>query len=692
MSILLIIALLVGAVVAANIVQPFVKRIPEALILIVIGALFSILPIFHGFQINSEFFLFLIIAPIMFQEGQSHPYNTIRKHAKTIIQLSVVLALFTMVLVALVNANFPTKWPLALTIALAAIVVPTDAVAVKSMTKGLTMPKGLNQSLELESLFNDATGIVLLDLALSFFTKGSLSPITGIGYFLFVSLGGLLVGALLSLLVVGLRMYLNFHATSAKATTIPLNLLTPFVIYIVAEHLGTSGILAVVAAGLVHNWEHSKLQLIATESQIVTATIWQTTTTVLNGIVFVILGLALPAIFKTMTHFGWIGSLILIALAAAIYLAMFLGRFLWVTLQSDQNLTEFFGKKHTKNRRVRARLFGLSGVHGAVTLALAMSLPAKINGRPLPFLDEIQIVATLVILISLAVASVALPFLLKKETADFSPEDLDRVRKQMIDTAIIAVEQSSAKHAVKKALSQTLQTQKFTNGRRLAQADFTTAVLPLVNEVFDELNEYMDSDHIQQNFDENTIAIYSKIIQRGLINPATKRHPVMNLLRKLRRLQSEIKFHTKTRTFTHKQRARYQQEYLKTHPEQQQIIANFRDNRHAVWALNADTQSYADQLLAKHLAKQMIAGQETANIDQVRRILDRFFDLVSHDYQHVDVTVPAEAYIQAFGHEYRFVTTELEKKAISPALGDQLYHEINQAQTLQLMDLTATSD
>ncbi|CAK1226240.1 NhaP-type Na+/H+ or K+/H+ antiporter (NhaP) [Fructobacillus cardui] len=211
------------------------------------------------------------------------------------------------------------------------------------------MPKGLNQSLELESLFNDATGIVLLDLALSFFTKGSLSPMTGIGYFLFVSLGGLLVGALLSLLVVGLRMYLNFHATSAKATTIPLNLLTSFVIYIVAEHLGTSGILAVVAAGLVHNWEHSKLQLIATESQIVT-------TTVLNGIVFVILDLALPAIFKTITHFGWIGSLILIALAGAIYLVMFLGRFLWVTLQSDQNLTEFFGKKHTKNRRVRARL------------------------------------------------------------------------------------------------------------------------------------------------------------------------------------------------------------------------------------------------------------------------------------------------------------------------------------------------
>ncbi|GAP02457.1 Na/H antiporter [Fructobacillus pseudoficulneus] len=692
MSILLLIALLVGAVITANIVQPFFKRIPEALILVAIGVLFSILPIFHGFKINPEFFMFLIIAPIMFQEGQSHSFATIRKNSKNIIQLSVFLAIFTVALVALVSSNFQTKWPLALTIALAAIIVPTDAVAVKSMTSGLKMPKGLNKSLELESLFNDATGIVLLNLALSFFAKGTLNPVAGINYFLFVAIGGLVIGFALSYLMVGLGLYLNFHANSAQATTIPLNLLTPFVIYIIAEHMGTSGILAVVAAGIVHNWERSRLQLISTESQVVTATIWQTLTTLLNGIAFVILGLALPAVFKTMATFGWAGSLILLSLALAIYLAMFLCRFLWVTFQGGQHLTEFFGKKHTKNRQHRARIFGLSGVHGAVTLALAMSLPEKVNGHPLPFLDEIQIVAALVILISLLIASVALPLILPKENQAYSQEKLESTRNKMIDTAILSVEQQAISHDLKKALSQTLQTQKFTNGRRLGQKDFSNDFLPLVATLVDELNDYIDSESTQQRFGDGAVTIYSKIIRRGLTNPATKRHPLMNFARQIRRAQAELRFHTRTRTFTRKQRARYQKQYLAEHPNEAQKIASFRDNRQAVWALNNDVQSFADHLLAKHLAEKMISGEDTADIDRVRVLLDRFFQTVAHDYQKVAVTVPADLYIQAFGAEYRFVSQSLDQKKISSSLADQLYHEINQAQTLQLMDLTTETE
>ncbi|GAO99582.1 cation:proton antiporter [Fructobacillus ficulneus] len=688
MSILLSIALLIGAVVTANIIQPFFKRIPEAIILITIGLLFSLFPIFYNYKINPEFFMFLIIAPIMFQEGQSHPYNMIRKNSKTIIQLSVFLSLFTVVLVALVSSNFQTRWPLALTVALAAIVVPTDTVAVSSMTQGLAMPKKLNQSLELESLFNDATGLVLLDLALTFFTKGSLSPIEGVGYFLFVALGGLAIGAVLSYLLVALRLYLNFHVSSPQATTIPLNLLTPFVIYIAAEHLGTSGILAVVAAGMVHNWEKSKLQLISTESQIVTATIWKTITTLLNGIVFVILGLALPRIFNMMVSFGWVLSTTLATLALAIYLAMFLGRFLWVTMRRDDHTTDFFGRHHSSDRQKRARIFGLAGVHGAVTLSLAMSLPTKIHGHAFPFLNQIQVVATLVILISILVASVALPLVLEKETAEFSEADLVTTRTLMIDSAILKIDQQDFDSNLKKALSQTLQTQKITGGHRLDRNDFSNDFLPLVSTIVDELNAYLESDQIQERYSETTIAIYSKIIQRGLTNPATKRHPFMNLNRQLRHRAREIRFHFKTKTFTRKQRERYQESYLSQHPEQRKQISSFRDNRQAVWALNKEVQTYADHLLATHLADEMIHHADTKNVDRIRHLLDRFFDLVAHDYQRVDVSVPSALYIQAFGFEYNFVSNQLVQKKINSALANQLYHEINQAQTLQLMDIT----
>ncbi|MBS9335080.1 sodium:proton antiporter [Fructobacillus sp. M1-13] len=683
MSQLYLIALLLLAVIAANIVKPFIPRVPEALVLIAVGGLFTAIPVFRGFELDPEFFLFLIIAPLMFQEGQGISFATMKKHFNAIFQLSVILALFVVAIVAMITDKINADWPLTLAIALAAIVVPTDAVAVKSMTTGLKMPKGLNQSLELESLFNDATGIVLLDLALSVYKQGSFNLTEAIGHFVIVALGGLIVGALASAVIVALRLYLSFHASSAQATTIPLNILTPFAIYLLAEHFHLSGILAVVAAGIVHNYEQSRLQLIATESRVVSGTIWQTLTTLLNGVVFVILGLSMPKILNLIGDFGFSKSLGLFWLAILIYLAMYAARYLWVTFQKQQRLVGFFGKHQTKDRAKRAQIFGIAGVHGAVTLALAMSLPKTVHGQPLPFLNEILLVSTLVILISLIAAAFVLPQLLDKEEKIYSDEELNQARSAMIDSAIIQVEQRLTDHATKTAIVQTLQTQKLTVGH--PKVDHEQSSLVLLTKISDELQAKLDQMS-EEGYDQDILDRYGRFLQRGLLSPAASRHPLVRFNQQLHHLHHELAWHWKTKTFTRAQRLRYREKLIQENPKIAQKVARWKSGRLAMLAINDEMQQLADRLLSQMLQKALDEKKDTEDVAEVRLLLERFFRIVAHDNRQENVAVKASEYIQAFADEYAYLSTQLAAGQVKAAVADELYTEINQAQTLLLME------
>ncbi|MCO0831797.1 sodium:proton antiporter [Fructobacillus sp. W13] len=683
MTTLFLIALLLVAVIAANIVKPFIPRVPEALVLIIVGGLFTFIPVFKNFELDPEFFLFLIIAPLMFQEGQGISFATMKKHFNAIFQLSVLLALFVVGIVAFVTDKIQSAWPLTLAIALAAIVVPTDAVAVKSMTTGLKMPKGLNQSLELESLFNDATGIVLLDLALSVYKEGHFSLVSAVSHFTIVALGGLIVGALASALIVMLRLYLSFHASSAQATTIPLNIMTPFAIYLLAEHFHLSGILAVVAAGIVHNYEQSRLQLIATESRVISGTIWQTLTTLLNGIVFVILGLSFPKILKLIGDFGFEKSLGLFWLAVIIYIVMYAARFIWVSFQKQDRLVSFFGEHQTEDRIHRAQIFGIAGVHGAVTLALAMSLPKTVNGQPLPFLNEILLVSTLVILISLIAATLVLPKLLDEEELAYSEKELNDARSEMIDASIIKMEQRIADHDTKTAIAQTLQTQKLTVGH--PKPSHEQESIALLTKISDQLQERLDQ-MVEEGYDQNIVDRYSRFMVRGLLSPATSRHPLMQIKQRLHHYRHEFSWHMKTKTFTQGQRRRYRENMLARDPERARLVRQWKDGREAMLSLNKEMQHTADGLLSHALQNELENHEDTENVAEVRQLLDRFFRIVNHDYRKQAVSVKTSEYIQAFADEYAYLSTQLAAGKVKAAVADELYNEINQAQTLLLME------
>jgi NhaP-type Na+/H+ and K+/H+ antiporters len=157
----------------------------------------------------------------------------------------------------------------------------------------MLVPSAVMSTLENESLFNDASGIVALNLAIAAAVTGQFSLISGIGNFLYVFFGGIIAGGILGAIIVAIRLRLiNMHV-DAPSVMVPFTLLTPFVVYLLAEAIGVSGILAVVVTGLIHGIQQDRLRLTSSRLQIVMTSTWSVVSSLLNGIVFVLLGLSL---------------------------------------------------------------------------------------------------------------------------------------------------------------------------------------------------------------------------------------------------------------------------------------------------------------------------------------------------------------------------------------------------------------
>lgn len=249
MAVFYAVLLLVLATIVANTVYPYFPIIPQAFYQIFAGALLSLVPLYHHFVLEPEVFMLLIIAPLMFYDGRNANAKELRENLGSVFSMAVLLAILTVVLMGYLSHAMLATMPLALAFALAAIVTPTDAVAVSSITTNMAVPERVMGMLERESLFNDASGLVAFSLALTAFTTGEFSLGNGIKHFLIVFFGGLLIGLILGLVAVWTRLYLVRTGKDSTSVIVPFDVLIPFLIYLAAEHLGLSGILAVVAAG-----------------------------------------------------------------------------------------------------------------------------------------------------------------------------------------------------------------------------------------------------------------------------------------------------------------------------------------------------------------------------------------------------------------------------------------------------------
>ena len=402
-------------------------QIPLPLIQIAAGALLA-QPIFGlHVEFNPELFLLLFIPPLLFAESSKIQPKELIKHSREIVSLALVLVLITIFGVGYVIHLLLPNVPLIAAFALAAVLSPTDAVALLGIVGKGRISKNIQEVLEGEALMNDASGLVALKFAVAV-TMGTMEfSVHGatIAFFV-VALGGIAVGIAVTWLYGKGLLLISRYAHDEPSIQIVLMLLLPFIVYLVAEHFGLSGILAAVAAGLTTSRigvvHHAPIRL-----RIKAKSSWSMLEYVFNGMVFLILGLQLPGIISESLIRAEndplvdTGSLLLDVIW--IYLALMVVRLGWLWLmrlysrkRPGKHPMLFAGYK---TRHMLLATF--AGVRGAITLAGVLSIPLLLpDGTPFPGRYLLVFLATGVILFSLVCGIIILPLLLGKNVGIFS--------------------------------------------------------------------------------------------------------------------------------------------------------------------------------------------------------------------------------------------------------------------------------
>ncbi len=420
-----------------------VVRIPMPLLQIAMGAGACLLGM-HT-RIEPDVFMLLFIPPLLFADAFLMPLRELRELHGVILGLAIGLVLFATVLGGLFIHLLIPPLPLAACFALAAVLSPTDAVAVSGMLEGRSAPRRLMHVLAGEALLNDASGLVCFRFAAVAAMSGSFSLLNATGTFLLVSLGGVAVGIVGALALALVQRGLMRSGFDHAPTFFGANALLPFAVYLAAEHLGGSGILAAVAAGLTIR-RSGTFTLMGTQTRLGSSAIWNTLTFLLNGMVFVILGLQLPGIVQDGVALMRRVEVPLWRLPVAILeitVALIVLRLVWLAgTVLVRSLLRRGAKKEDSSPRATPRLLlatAFAGVRGAITLAAVLSLEDNFPARNL-----LITLAAGVILCSLLLAATTLPFLLAGATTgaiDPHEQEIDHARVAMAETAVTLLEE-----------------------------------------------------------------------------------------------------------------------------------------------------------------------------------------------------------------------------------------------------------
>ncbi|MGN5869053.1 cation:proton antiporter [Staphylococcus lugdunensis] len=412
--------LFITAVIISSIIYNRFPKIPAAFIQIALGVCLFILPIPIHFKFDSEVFMFAVIAPLLFVEGTHVSRTKLMEYKKPIVLMAMALVFATVIGVGYFIHWIWPDLPMPAAFAIAAILCPTDAVAVSAITKGKMLPKGSMAILEGESLLNDAAGIISFKIAVTALVTGSFSAFHAIGQFIVSTILGILIGIIIGTLVVRLRIYLTANKGLKDNNTLTfIQLLTPFVVYFIAEELHASGIIAVVIAGLIHGLERDRLIRAQTELQMNYNQIWTTLSYALNGFVFVVLGFIVPEVVDEIIRVEPENIMFLIGITLSIAVAIYVFRYIWVYIwfkdfYAPKNVQSYLdddsGSIPTRSRY--AFIMTMCGIHGTISLSMALTLPELVGQQQhFEYRNDLLFIAALMVLISLILAQIILPLI-----------------------------------------------------------------------------------------------------------------------------------------------------------------------------------------------------------------------------------------------------------------------------------------
>lgn len=408
--------LLVTVVVSGMFARALPLSIPTPIVQIAFGmaiAHFTNLAV----TIDPMVFLFLFIPALLFLDAWRIPKDDLLKDAGTVLELAVVLVFVTVGAVGVMIHWMIPSMPLPLAFALAAILAPTDPVAVSAITSKLNMPKRLHHILEGEALVNDASGLSAFRIAIAVLITGHFSMTEAASEFIKMGAGGALMGVLITLPILWAKTFVAKRFGEEPGSAILITVLIPFAVYHAAEHYHLSGILAASAAGVLMGFSELRGSSMASV-RVRRNSVWDMIAYCANGVIFVLLGEQFPKILdgakRAMSQAGggetWWLALYVLAITGTLLAFRFV--WCWVSFR----FTTFRGRTPDAPKmswRVPA-VAAAAGVRGSITLAGIMTIPLMMpNGDPVPTRDLAILLASGVIIVTLIFASITLPWLLK---------------------------------------------------------------------------------------------------------------------------------------------------------------------------------------------------------------------------------------------------------------------------------------
>jgi len=387
-------------------------RIAYPILLVLAGLLVGFVPGLPNIKINPELIFFIFLPPLLFEAAWSISFKEMKKWWRIIGSFAFLVVFFTALSVALVTNWLIPGFTIALGFLLGGIVSPPDAVSTGAITKFVKIPKSTSAILEGESLLNDASSLIIFRFALVAVGTGQFIWMDATLSFLWMVIGGAGIGLLLAWIFVKAHKLLPTDAPSDVALT----LIEPYFMYWAAEQLHSSGVLAVVAGGVYMS--SKSLLFLNSTSRIKGYSVWESFIFILNGLVFLIIGLGLPEIVKglrsqgtplsTAIGYGILVTLVLIASRMiSSYAAMF------ATMIFRPGVAPRAASN--KQRWILPLFLGWTGMRGVVSLAAALSIPVLLdNGTPFPHRDLILFVTFVAILLTLVLQGLTLPYFLKR--------------------------------------------------------------------------------------------------------------------------------------------------------------------------------------------------------------------------------------------------------------------------------------
>lgn len=452
MDLLILVALLFGCIIVSSVLDQVVSRLSLPLIQIGLGlALALIFPKLSHVDIDSEVFLALFIAPLLFEEARHSSKFALWVNRRDIVSLAVGLVLASVLAAGWVLHALVPAVPLAAAFAMAAALGPTDAAAVGALSKTVSLTRRQETLLGGEALINDASGVVCFQFAVAAAMTGDFSPGQALASFALLFIGGLAAGALMGALARAFITVLRALGYETTMVHVLYEVCTPFVVFLLAEGLHVSGILAVVAAGLVMARSTPRLSSSeAARKDLVSSSVWELIVFLINGTIFVLLGMQLPlALSASLSDaFGLPRLILLVVVLTAV---ITLVRWIWtgvMELIHRDPATGLRGTMDVKAALHRALVTTIAGPKGAVTLSIIMTLPYMLpDARAFPMRSLLVFLTAGIILLTLLMAVFILPLLAPGQESDGQEEqDLHQATIAVLEGTIKAMTAMIADH------------------------------------------------------------------------------------------------------------------------------------------------------------------------------------------------------------------------------------------------------